>query len=111
MRNLKSGLFFLILSTLLAYINADASVAVYPQVLFINAPNRSVAITVSNPTELRQEIWVDFRYGYPLVDDTGKFYIKYFEGETAQEVCHREGEQGEGKGAGGRSATCPRRRA
>ena len=58
---------------------------VYPQTLFINAPNRSVAITVSNPTEQRQEIWIDFRYGYPLVDDSGKFYIKYFEGPTTQE--------------------------
>jgi hypothetical protein len=62
---------------LLAPTTLPASVGVYPQALFINAPNKSVAITVSNPTELRQEIWVDFRYGYPLVNDSGNFYIHY----------------------------------
>lgn len=59
--------------------------AVYPQTLFINPPNRSVAITVSNPTEVRQEVWVEFRYGYPMVDDSGKFYISPGGGQGAQE--------------------------
>lgn len=85
MPKVQSGFLILLVFTMLVWSPTEASVAVYPQTLFINAPNRSVAITVSNPTELRQEIWVDFRYGYPLVDDSGKFYIKYFEGQTSQE--------------------------
>ena len=87
MPNVKSGFLFLLLLalTLVPLSRTEASVAVYPQVLFINSPNRSVAITVSNPTELRQEIWVDFRYGYPLVDDSGKFYINYLDGPAGQE--------------------------
>ena len=85
MHTLKSG--FLYLAVLLALLcsRAEASVAVYPQTLFINAPNRSVAITISNPTETRQEIWVEFRYGYPLVNDSGKFYINYADSTGAQE--------------------------
>ncbi len=81
----KSGILFLLALTALAWSRIEASVAVYPQVLFINSPNRSVAITVSNPTETRQEIWVDFRYGYPLVNDSGKFYINYMDSTAGQE--------------------------
>lgn len=81
----KSGFLALIFLLLFARSTSEASVAVYPQTLFINAPNRSVAITISNPTETRQEIWVDFRYGYPLVNDSGKFYINYIESPGQQE--------------------------
>jgi hypothetical protein len=85
MPNVKSGFLFLLFLTLIPLSRSEASVAVYPQTLFINSPNRSVAITVSNPTELRQEIWVDFRYGYPLVNDSGKFYINYMDEPPGQE--------------------------
>jgi len=85
MHNLKSGILVLIALTALSWTHSDASVAIYPQALFINAPNRSVAITISNPTETRQEIWVDFRYGYPLVNDSGKFYINYMDSTNTQE--------------------------
>ncbi|HLF15664.1 MAG TPA: hypothetical protein VI932_12335 [Bacteroidota bacterium] len=85
MPKVKSGILFLLALTALAWSGVDASVAVYPQALFINSPNRSVAITVSNPTDTRQEIWVDFRYGYPLVDDSGKFYVNYIDGPAEQE--------------------------
>jgi hypothetical protein len=85
MHTLKSGILILSILTALAGSRSHASVAVYPQTLFINAPNRSVAITVSNPTETRQEIWLDFRYGYPLVNDSGKFYINYIDSTNRQE--------------------------
>jgi P pilus assembly chaperone PapD len=85
MHNLKTGIIILLALVASAWTRSDASVAVYPQTLFINAPNRSVAITVSNPTETRQEIWVDFRYGYPLVNDSGKFYINYSDSTSLQE--------------------------
>jgi hypothetical protein len=81
----KYAFFLLFALTVLSLQTAYSSVAVYPQTLFINYPNRSVAITVSNPTDSRQELWVDFRYGYPLVDDSGKFYVKYLENPPAQE--------------------------
>ena len=68
--------------TALTWSRIDASVGVFPQILFIDSPNRSVAVTISNPTETRQEIWVSFRYGYPLVDDSGKFYIHYMDSTT-----------------------------
>ncbi len=83
--NMKSGILFLLVLIAFPWSRTDASVAVYPQALFINAPNRSVAITISNPTETRQEIWLDFRYGFPLVDDSGKFYVKYIEEPTSEE--------------------------
>jgi hypothetical protein len=85
MHILKSGILVLLALTAILSARSSASVAVYPQTLFINAPNRSVAITVSNPTETRQEIWVDFRYGYPLVNDSGKFYINYIDSTNLQE--------------------------
>jgi hypothetical protein len=85
MHNLKSGILVLLALMASAWTRSDASVAIYPQTLFINAPNRSVAITVSNPTESRQEIWVDFRYGYPLVNDSGKFYINYLDSTLTTE--------------------------
>jgi hypothetical protein len=85
MRNLKPAFLSLIALTALAWTASDASVAVYPKYLFINAPSRSVAFTVSNPTEIRQEIWVEFRYGYPLVSDSGTFYIEYMETPPPQE--------------------------
>lgn len=85
MLKFRSAFFLLCALTVFPWSFADASVAVYPQALFINYPNRSVAITVSNPTESRQELWVDFRYGYPLVNDSGNFYVNYMETPPAQE--------------------------
>jgi hypothetical protein len=85
MPNMKSGILFLLALIALPWSRTEASVAVYPQALFINSPNRSVAITISNPTETRQEIWLDFRYGFPLVNDSGNFYINYIEQPASEE--------------------------
>lgn len=62
-----------------------AGVNVYPPFLFINAPNRSVAVTVTNPDDTRREIWVDFRYGYPVVNDSGAFEMVYIENPSPQD--------------------------
>lgn len=85
MRNSKSIITVLLTLLAMVFSRSEASVGVYPQTLFINAPNRSVAISASNPTDTRQEVWVDFRYGYPLVNDSGKFYINYADSLNPQE--------------------------
>ncbi len=56
-----------------------AGVEVYPTYLFLNSPNRSVSVSVSNPTNTRQEIWIEYRYGYPVAGDSGKFAMHYVE--------------------------------
>jgi hypothetical protein len=56
-----------------------AGVEVYPTYLFLNSPNRSVSVSVSNPTNTRQEIWIEYRYGYPVAGDSGKFAMHYIE--------------------------------
>lgn len=75
----------IIILTAVSWSVSEASVGVFPQTLFINYPNRSVAITASNPTDSRQELWIEFRYGYPTVNDSGKFIMKYMEDPPAGE--------------------------
>jgi hypothetical protein len=52
-------------------------VQVFPVYLFLNAPTRSVTLSVTNPLERPQEAWVEFRYGYPVPGDSGKFAMRY----------------------------------
>jgi len=85
MSKIRPGIVILFSLIVLLCTKVEASVGVFPQILFIDAPNRSVAVTISNPTEDRQEIWVGFRYGYPLVDDSGKFYVRYMDSTLTTE--------------------------
>lgn len=73
-------LFAFILST------SFAGVEVYPTMLFINAPNRTASVSVSNPTESRQEIWIEYKFGYPVAGDSGKFAMHYDEPPYAGEL-------------------------
>jgi hypothetical protein len=50
---------------------------VYPLYLFLNAPTRSVTISITNPLERSQEAWIEFRYGFPLPGDSNKFVMHY----------------------------------
>ncbi len=54
-------------------------VQVFPLYLFLNSPTRSVTLSVSNPLERPQEAWVEFKYGYPVLGDSGKFTMHYVE--------------------------------
>jgi hypothetical protein len=54
-------------------------VQVFPLYLFLNSPTRSVTLSVTNPLERSQEAWVEFRYGYPVLGDSGKFTMRYVE--------------------------------
>src|SRR5216684_2240692 len=50
---------------------------VFPLYLFLNAPARSVTISVANPLERPQEAWVEFKYGFPVPGDSDKFVMNY----------------------------------
>jgi hypothetical protein len=68
------SLFFLVVAATCAlYAGAE----VYPLSLFINAPNKTASISVSNPTETRQEVWIEYKFGYPVAGDSGKFEMHY----------------------------------
>ena len=64
-------------ATLLMASAAWAGVGVYPTFLFLNAPNRAVSLVVTNSSAVTSEIWIDFRYGYPVGDDSGNIYMRY----------------------------------
>jgi hypothetical protein len=57
----------------------QAGVTVYPTFLFLNSPNRAASLVVTNNSSVAAEIWIDFRYGYPLGDDSGNIYMKFFD--------------------------------
>jgi len=64
---------------------AVAGVEVYPLYLFLKPPSRTVSVSVTNPTEKRQEAWVEFKYGYPVVGDSGKFAMHYVDSPSVSE--------------------------
>jgi hypothetical protein len=70
---------------LLGPASALGGVQVYPLYLFVKPPTRSVSVSVSNPTEKRQEAWVEFRYGYPVAGDSGKFAMHYVDSPYVNE--------------------------
>ncbi len=63
-----------------------AGAEVYPLTLFINAPNKTASISVSNPTETRQEVWIDYKFGYPVAGDSGKFAMHYVDAPYTGEL-------------------------
>jgi P pilus assembly chaperone PapD len=52
--------------------SASAGVSIYPTEVFISAPNHSATLTVTNPSDSVQEVWVGFSYNYPVAFDSGK---------------------------------------
>ncbi|TLY32502.1 MAG: hypothetical protein E6K56_03125 [Ignavibacteria bacterium] len=73
------------MSILLGSTVAVAGVEVYPLYLFLKPPSRTVSVSVTNPTEKRQEAWVEFKYGYPVVGDSGKFAMQYLDSPYVNE--------------------------
>lgn len=65
--------------------NLLAGVEVYPLYLFLRPPSRTVSLSISNPTEKRQEAWVEFKYGYPVLGDSGKFAMHYVDSPSVGE--------------------------
>jgi hypothetical protein len=50
---------------------------IHPEYMFLNEGSLSQECIVRNPTDDRIEAWVVFRYGYPVMDDTGKVQMVY----------------------------------
>ncbi len=73
------------LTCLLLPANLFAGVEVYPLYLFLRPPSRTVSLSISNPTEKRQEAWVEFKYGYPVLGDSGKFAMHYVDSPYVNE--------------------------
>lgn len=69
----------LILFQLLAIERSDAAISVYPTFLFLSAPSRAISISVTNSGMTQIEVWVDFRFGYPVTNDTGMVEMKYLD--------------------------------
>jgi hypothetical protein len=76
---------FGLISILFVSTVAVAGVEVYPLYLFMKPPSRTVSVSVTNPTEKRQEAWVEFKYGYPVVGDSGKFAMHYLDSPYVNE--------------------------
>lgn len=72
-----------VLPLLVSIDSADAGVNIYPQYVFVSAPNRGSSIRLTNTSASAAEISIDFRYGYPVTDDTGGVFMKYFDSLTA----------------------------
>ena len=72
-------LFYSILSlfSLFTSLNSFAQVKVTPVYIFLNSPARSQECVIRNPGADTIEVWIDFRFGYPQMDDTGKVYMVY----------------------------------
>jgi len=54
-------------------------VNVFPPFVFVSAPNKAVSMNVTNNALVETEVWVDFRYGYPVTDDTGGIIMKFID--------------------------------
>lgn len=68
----KKVLAFLILAVTCVPSITVGSVRVYPKSLFVNPPSRSAAITLTNETERRIEVWITFDYQYPVSFSDGE---------------------------------------
>jgi hypothetical protein len=58
--------------TMFVVFPAGASINIYPIQVFIDYPNRSAPVAITNTSDTPLEIWLGFRYGYPVAFDTGQ---------------------------------------
>jgi hypothetical protein len=56
---------------------AGASINIYPVQIFIDFPNRSAPIAITNTSDSPVEVWLGFRYGYPVAFDTGQVVFNW----------------------------------
>ncbi len=68
--------FFIVIAAC-GWLPAKADLNVFPKSFFVNLPNRTASMTILNSGEQREEVWLDFRYGYPVANDSGRFYMIY----------------------------------
>jgi hypothetical protein len=72
LRDRHARVITLAIGFLLLSLPAGASVNIYPVQIFIDYPNRSSPIAITNTSDAPLEIWLGFRYGYPVAFDTGQ---------------------------------------
>ena len=63
---------------------ASANVTVYPMQVFVQHPNRSAPVSITNISDAPMEVWVSFRYGFPVAFDTGNVTFNW--GDTLGHV-------------------------
>jgi hypothetical protein len=69
--------FYVMLFLLIGHLNSFSQLNVVPTYIFLNAPSRSQECIIRNPSADTVEVWIDFKFGYPQMDDTGKVYMVY----------------------------------
>jgi hypothetical protein len=62
---------------LLSYVKFSiaSGVRTTPQILFHNSSEKSTHVSIVNPSNSPVEVWVDFKYGYSIIDDSGKISV------------------------------------
>ncbi len=76
-RGVQFRLIALAVALLLLVLPVGASINIYPTQIFIDHPNRSSPVSITNTSDQPLEIWLSFRYGYPVVFDTGQVVFNW----------------------------------
>lgn len=67
---------------------ARAQLNISPIYMFLAEPARSQECVVRNPDDDTVEAWINFRYGFPSMDDTGKVTMVYLDSAQAVADVH-----------------------
>lgn len=57
--------------------NLYGQFTVSPNAIFLNAPTQNARLVVANQADSSYEAWVEFRLGFPAMDDSGKVRMVY----------------------------------
>jgi hypothetical protein len=76
-RTVKYSTLLLSILTISLAGSACAQVQLTPRYLFVQSKERSARVTAINQTDRTQESWVEIKFGYPVMDDTGRIMIIY----------------------------------
>ncbi len=61
-----------VLTFVACFCSASAQVSILPRFIFMSSSERSAKVNVFNQLDIPVESWVEVKYGYPVMDDTGK---------------------------------------
>jgi hypothetical protein len=70
------NLIFLVI-TFSIYNSIYCGVRVMPQFLFLNYPEKSVKLSITNPSDVANEVSISVKYGYHISDDSGHVRIDF----------------------------------
>ncbi len=80
---MKKFLFVGFVSAIFA-LHAEAQVVIAPPIVFISDQVPFGTFTVSNASQVPQEVDISFRFGYPNTDSLGKVFMDYSDSATAE---------------------------